>query len=117
MNWITGSILILHGRTPKIVIQPFDGSWKCQAESALEALSDAAFWNSAISCTRRKVRAMQASLSIWSGAGFSTYRRFQDVGGQFTCYAKMILSHTMSMNPDDNGNLPPVTFRSHPWLA
>ena len=83
MNWITGSILILHGRTPKIVIQPFDGSWKCQAESALEALSDAAFWSSAISCTRRKVRAMQASLSIWSGAGFSTYRRSQDVGGQF----------------------------------
>jgi len=71
VNWITGIILILHGRTPKIVIQPFDGSWKCQAESALEALSDAAFWSSAISCTRRKVRAMQASLSIWSGAGFS----------------------------------------------
>jgi hypothetical protein len=83
VNWITGSILILHGRTPKIVIQPFDGSWKCQAESALEGLSDAAFWSSAISCTRRKVRAMQASLSIWSGAGFSTYRRSQDVGGQF----------------------------------
>ena len=227
MNGITGSILILHGRTPKIVIQPFDGSWKCQAESALEALSDAPFWSSAIGCTRRKVRAMQASLSIWSGAGFSTYRRSQDVGGQFgfrnvylvghgtkgtplfprpgkrtilfrnmdklpglrrsvcrfrdcagpqrvpasrtthctentegtgpvekkmdtldarkdtqtdelrargwyeerdirsrrttaanfTCYAKITLSHTMSMNPDDNGNLPPVTFRSHPWLA
>jgi hypothetical protein len=36
---------------------------------------------------------------------------------QFPYYAKMILSHTMSMNPDDNGNLPPVTFRSRPWLA